>query len=95
MCASIACMNLYQWPHANEVIVVPQYTWSLLIVASNLSLTLPYRIWLAVLAACNAFGVVVVLQAFDKIPMLLAASGKYMRSLLALTCSFDDCKRVC
>lgn len=81
MCASIACMNLYQWPHADEVIVVPQYTWCLLIIASNLSLTLPYRIWLAIMAASNALGIVVVLQSFDKIPLLLAASAVYAMAL--------------
>ena len=76
MCVSIACMNLYKWPH-NEVIVVPQFTWCLLIIAANRALTMPYRVWLAVMALANAFGIVLFLGAFDKIPLLLASSSIY------------------
>lgn len=76
MCVSIACMNIYKWPHP-EVVVVPQYCWCLLIIAANQCLTIPYRVWLAVLAAVNALGVVLVLDTFNVIPLLLAASAIY------------------
>jgi len=37
MSVSIVFMNLFQWPHSGEVVVLPQFLWSLVIISGNVS----------------------------------------------------------
>lgn len=43
MSASIAGMNLYRWPHSDEVVVLPQFLWSLLIISGNTPLPFAFK----------------------------------------------------
>jgi len=77
MSASIAGMNLYRWPHADEVVVVPQFLWSLLIISANAPLSFAYRMTLAVIALSTAVLVAIytpLLRVSDALPLLLGAS---------------------
>ena len=77
MAASIACMNLYQWPHKGEVFIFPQYLWSLLIVSFNTSLPFAVKTGITV----NALGTALLvasksplLSVADALPMLLSVT---------------------
>ena len=79
--ATIASMNLYRWPHADEVVVVPQFLWSLLIVSGNLSLTFGYKAAMGMIAFATALLVVIfspLLQIGDSLPLLLGATAVHI-----------------
>lgn len=80
MSSSIAGMNLYRWPHADEVVVIPQYLWSLLIVSGNWDLPLAYKLVNGSIALVNAVVVASLtplLSLEDNIPTLLSAAAVY------------------
>lgn len=81
MSTSIAGMDLYQWPHFGEVVVVPQFLWSLLIIGANTPLLLAYKCGLAIIALATAVAVAVqspLLSVTDTLPLLLVATGVHV-----------------
>jgi signal transduction histidine kinase len=54
MSSSIYYMNIHQWPHADELVVLPQFLWSLLILSANRPLTFPFQFALAMVALLTA-----------------------------------------
>lgn len=81
MSASIAGMNLYQWPHSDEVVVVPQFLWSLLIISGNAPLSFAVKTAMAVVALLTALAVAVyspLLEVSDALPILLGAAAVHV-----------------
>jgi signal transduction histidine kinase/ActR/RegA family two-component response regulator len=81
MSASIAGMNLYAWPHADEVVILPQFLWSLLIISGNLNLSFAYKIGMACVAFATALVVAIyspLLQVSDALPLLLGATAVHV-----------------
>lgn len=76
MTASIAAMNICQWPHEGEVIIVPQFAWSLMIIAAN-RLVGHYRIATVLLATINALGVCVYMNCLENLPSILTSVAVY------------------
>lgn len=81
MTLSIAGMNLYRWPHADEVVVFPQFLWSLLIISGNLSLTFTQKTAMTLIALVNALAVAFyspLLEVTDALPLLLGATSVHL-----------------
>jgi signal transduction histidine kinase/DNA-binding NarL/FixJ family response regulator len=81
MSASIAGMNLYGWPHADEVVVIPQFFWSLLIISGNRPLPFPYKMGLGMVALSTALSVAFfspLITVADNLPLLLGATAVYL-----------------
>jgi len=81
MSASIAGMNLYRWPHSDEVVVLPQFLWSLLIICGNTPLNFLVKTALALLALATALVVAVyspLLNVSDALPVLLGATAVHI-----------------
>ena len=76
--ATIASMNLFHWPHPDELVVIPQFLWSLLIISGNTKLSLSYKSGMALLALATAIVVLVIDDAGDlreSIPILFGATS--------------------
>lgn len=71
------CMNIFQWPHPGEQIVIPQYLWHLLILTANTELLLVHQV---VLCLFGLLGMMVILgispiyNIEETIPMLAGAT---------------------
>lgn len=77
--AAAASMNIYQWPHPNEKIMIPQFLWHLLVLCGNNKLPLVYQISLSLYALCYASFVVThpPYTLKDTFPILFGSTGKY------------------
>jgi signal transduction histidine kinase/ActR/RegA family two-component response regulator len=81
MSAGIVGMNLYRWPFKDEVVVVPQFLWSLLIISGNVQLSFAYKAGMACVAFMTALMVAIyspLLQVTDVLPLLLGASSVHI-----------------
>lgn len=81
MSASIAGMNLYQWPHLDEVLVLPQFLWSLLIISGNNELSSAVKIAMALVALATALVVALyspLVNLSDALPVLLGATAVFI-----------------
>lgn len=81
MSMSIVGMNLYQWPHKGEVVVIPQFLWSLVIISANVAN--PFLIKAG--AGLQALGMALfvayqspLLQLSDALPTLLGATAVHI-----------------
>ncbi|CAB9511876.1 Hybrid signal transduction histidine kinase K [Seminavis robusta] len=80
MSLSIAGMNLYRWPHSDEVVVVPQFLWSLLVVSGNIPLPFSYKMAGGAVALANAIVVAYctpLLSLSETLPTLLSAAAVF------------------
>jgi signal transduction histidine kinase/ActR/RegA family two-component response regulator len=81
MSACIICMNLYRWPHKDEVVVLPQFLWSLLIISGNVNLSFAYKAGMTCVAFVTALMVAIyspLLQVTDALPLLLGATSVHI-----------------
>lgn len=79
--ATIACMNLYRWPHADEVVVVPQFFWSLLIISGNFDLSFAYKSGMGMIALFTTLIVAIfdpILEVNTTLPLLLGATAVHI-----------------
>jgi hypothetical protein len=74
-------MNFYRWPFTDEVVVLPPFLWSLLIITENVSLSFANKAGMA----CVAFGTALVVSTFspflqltDVLPLLLGATSVHI-----------------
>jgi signal transduction histidine kinase len=81
MSACIVCMNLYRWPYKDEVVVLPQFLWSLLIIGGNVNLSFAYKAGMTCVALVTALLVAIyspLLQVTDALPLVLGATSVHI-----------------
>jgi two-component system, sensor histidine kinase len=79
--ATIASMNLYHWPHPDEIVAIPQFLWSLLIISGNTGLSFSYKAGMAMIALTTAITVLVIDEAGElkeSVPILLGATSVHL-----------------
>jgi signal transduction histidine kinase/PAS domain-containing protein len=81
MAASIAAMNLYQWPHKGQIVIYPQYIWSLGIVSFNSTLSFPRKMRITGCALTLALWVSYrspFIKLGDALPLLLGTTAVFV-----------------
>ncbi|GKY96479.1 hypothetical protein MPSEU_000607300 [Mayamaea pseudoterrestris] len=80
MAISIICMNLYQWPISDEVVVFPQFLWMLLITSGNITLSFRHKLIMGAIALMTTVIVATLsplVEWTENMPLLLCASAVF------------------
>lgn len=56
---TVSCMNLYQWPHAGEIVIVPQFFWLLVIAGANQAASAKLKAAMGILSAVTSLAIVI------------------------------------
>lgn len=83
MSLCVMAMNLLQWPHTGEVVMLPQFLWSLIIFSANTSpcLKLPAKIFSGVFASVCALFIAhfsPLIELADTLPTILSGTVVYI-----------------